>query len=132
MRPGMTDEQSADLKGRRLLIAEDEYMIALDMAEFFKNAGAEVIGPAGSVKDALALVVSEGGRLDGALLDVNLHNDKIYPVAEALSAEGVPFVFTTGYDANSIPQAYADVPRCDKPVDIHRLARLLSNAMLRS
>jgi DNA-binding LytR/AlgR family response regulator len=128
----MTDQQNTDLRGRRLLIAEDEYMIALDMAEFFKDAGAEVIGPAGSVKDALALVASEGGRLDGALLDVNLHNDKIYPVAEALSAEGVPFVFTTGYDAHAIPQAYADVPRCDKPVDIHRLARLLSNAMLRS
>ena len=74
----MTDQQNTDLRGRRLLIAEDEYMIALDLAEFFEDAGAEVIGPVGSVKDALALIVREGARLGGALLDVNLHNEKIY------------------------------------------------------
>jgi|tagenome__1003787_1003787.scaffolds.fasta_scaffold20986509_8 hypothetical protein len=128
----MTEQQGADLKGRRLLIAEDEYMIALDMADFFEEAGAEVIGPVGSVKDALALVARERGRLDGALLDVTLHNDKIYPVADALCAAGVPFVFATGYDAQSIPQAYADVPRCAKPVDRDQVARLLSAAVLRS
>src|SRR3982751_6680450 len=122
----MTDQQGIDLKGRRLLIAEDEYMVAFDLAQFFEDGGAEVVGPVGSVKDALALVASEGGRIDGALLDINLHDDKVYPVADALSAAGVPFVFATGYDAQAIPRAYADVPRCDKPVDRHRLARLLS------
>jgi DNA-binding LytR/AlgR family response regulator len=128
----MTDQHGTDLKGRRLLIAEDEYMVALDLAEFFEDAGAEVIGPVGSLKDALALVASEGGRLDGALLDVNLRNDKVYPVADALSAAGVPFVFATGYGDHAIPEAYSNVPRCDKPVDRHQLARLLSKAMLRS
>src|SRR4051794_27211697 len=67
MRRSMAEQEGADLKGRRLLIAEDEYIIAVDMAEFFEEAGAEVIGPVGSVKDALALVAREHGRLDGAL-----------------------------------------------------------------
>jgi DNA-binding LytR/AlgR family response regulator len=128
----MTDQQNDDLKGRRLLIVEDEYMIASDLTEFFEHAGAEVIGPVGSVKDALALIAREGERLDGALLDVNLRNDKVYPVADALFAAGVPFVFATGYDAHAVPEAYADVPRCDKPVDRRQLARLLSKAVLRS
>jgi DNA-binding LytR/AlgR family response regulator len=128
----MVDQPGADLTGRRLLIAEDEYMIAYDIAEFFKDAGAEVIGPVGSVKDALALIANEGARLDGALLDVNLRNDKVYPVADALSAAGVPFVFATGYDAHAIPEVYASVPRISKPVDRHQLARLLAKAVLRS
>jgi DNA-binding LytR/AlgR family response regulator len=127
----MMDQQGPDLRGRRLLIAEDEYMVAYDLAEFFEDAGAEVIGPVGSVKDALALIVEEGARLDGALLDVNLHNEKVFPVAEALSAAGVPFVFATGYDAYAIPEVYASVPQCSKPVDRHQLARLLAKAVLR-
>jgi DNA-binding NtrC family response regulator len=121
-------EQSHLLKGRHLLIVEDEYIIASDLAQSLEECGAEVIGPAGSVKDALELVERTGEHIDGAVLDVNLRNEPVYPVADALVAHGLPFVFTTGYDTVAIPEVYAGVPRCEKPVDIAQLVRLLAKA----
>lgn len=113
------------MPGRRLLVVEDEYMIAMELVSTLEELGAEVVGPAASVEDALALVGSDGDRLDAAVLDINLRDERVYPVADALAARGVPFVFATGYDATAIPPAYAATPRCEKPVDKARLARLL-------
>ena len=121
-------EQSYQLKGRHLLVVEDEYIIASDLARSLEDCGAEVIGPAGSVEDALELVERNGERIDGAVLDVNLRDERVYAVADALVAHSLPFVFTTGYDTVVIPEAYAGVPRCEKPVDIVRLVRLLAKA----
>ncbi|MCK1282598.1 response regulator [Bradyrhizobium sp. 44] len=119
----MTESQS--LLGRRLLVVEDEYMIAADLARALEDRGAEVIGPAGSVEDALNLVAAEQ-RIDGAVLDINLRGERSYPVADALRTRGVRFVFTTGYDAWAIPDAYAAVPRVEKPVNIKALSGLFS------
>ena len=116
-----------ELAGKRLLVVEDEYVIASDLADTLEHAGAEVVGPAGTVASALKLVESEGGRLDGAVLDVNLRNERVFQVADALAARGVPFILTTGYDESSIPPAYASRPRCEKPVDKLQLMRLLSS-----
>src|SRR4051794_10747290 len=69
-----------------------------------------------------------GGRLDGAVLDINLRNERVYSVADVLAARGVPFVFTTGYDAAVVPRPYSDAPRCEKPVDKERLIRCLSRS----
>jgi hypothetical protein len=77
------------------------------------------------VNEALRLLESENYHLDGAVLDINLQNDRVYPVAAELRSRGIPFVFTTGYEAEVVPKAYADVPRCDKPVDEQRLLRCL-------
>jgi DNA-binding NtrC family response regulator len=123
----MVEGAREGLAGKRLLVVEDEYMIASYLACALEDAGAEVIGPAGTVEDALELVESDGDRLDGAVLDVNLRDERVYPVADALAARGVPFVLATGYDKTSIPPAYADVPRCEKPVDKLQLIRLLSS-----
>jgi CheY-like chemotaxis protein len=117
-----------ELRGRRFLIVEDEYLLAADMAACLEAVGIDVVGPASSVKEALALFERDRGRLHGAVLDINLQNDRVYPVADALRSRGVPFVFTTGYDASAIPKCYADVPRCDKPVDEQRLIRCLRQA----
>jgi len=119
------------LVGRRLLVVEDEYMIATDLARSLEGLGVEVIGPVGSVEDALELVESDGDRLDGAVLDINLRGERVYPVADALVARGVPFVFTTGYDALVIPDAHAGAPRCEKPVDKMQLLRSLSGLKLK-
>ena len=100
-------------------------MIAIELAGILEELGAEVIGPAGSVEQALALLEA-AAPLDAAVLDINLREERVYPVAEALAARGVPFVFATGYDAAAIPPPYASAPRCEKPVDRARLAQLLA------
>jgi len=113
------------LSGRHILVVEDEYMIATDLAQSLEDLGVSVLGPAASVSDALALVAREG-PVDAAVLDINLGVEKVFPVADALHEQGVPFVFATGYDHWIIPTAYADVPRFEKPVDTRALARVLS------
>ncbi|MEA2990075.1 MAG: hypothetical protein QOG83_2786 [Alphaproteobacteria bacterium] len=123
----MAESGAESLKGRCLLVVEDEYLLAADLAASLESLGVEVVGPAASVEEALSLVENKGGRLDGAVLDINLRNERVYPVADVLTARGVPFVFTTGYDAMSIPTAYACTPRCEKPVDKAQLVRWLSN-----
>jgi CheY-like chemotaxis protein len=119
------DRTGHALVGQRLLIVEDEYLIAADLTQTLEKIGIVVVGPAGSVETALELVKEEGSRLDGAVLDVNLHGQRVYPVAEALAGCGVPFLFTTGYDAEAIPDLYSKVPRCEKPVDIQKLIQWL-------
>lgn len=120
----MAEGDIPGLRGLRLLIVEDEFLIAMDLAQTFEDLGIEVVGPAGSVADALELLEIEGDRLDGAVLDVNVRDQTVYPVADALAARGVPFVFATGYDAVLAPERHAGVPRCEKPVDKRQLASL--------
>lgn len=122
----MLDQRLSALGGRRVLVVEDDYVIASDLAHMLRSLGVHVIGPAASVRDALALMESNGS-LDGAVLDVNLANERVFPVAESLRARGVPFVFATGYAAWILPPEFADAPRCEKPVDPQALARLLSS-----
>ena len=123
----MADSWSEHLKGFRLLVVEDEYLVAADLTASLESLGAEVIGPAASVEEALSLLDNNGGGLDGAVLDINLQNERVYPVADVLTARGIPFVFTTGYDAAAVPTAYAWAPRCEKPVDKTQLVWWLSN-----
>src|SRR4051812_18699674 len=114
------------LRDRHILIVEDEYMIALSLAMLLEKRGATVVGPAGSVAEAMSLL-DAGTRLDAAVLDINLGREKAYPIADALAARAVPFIFTTGYDASAIPAPYAQVPRCEKPVMIDDLVDVLSD-----
>jgi CheY-like chemotaxis protein len=117
------NEPIPDLSGLRILIVEDEYLIAMDLADRLGDLGAEVIGPAGSVAEALAVVAAEGNRIDGAVLDVNLRNERVYPVADALAAQGIRFVFASGYDVGMTPAAYAGIARHVKPIDAVMVAR---------
>jgi CheY-like chemotaxis protein len=121
----MVEPQPDTLNGRRLLIVEDEYMIAADLAHALKDRGANVIGPAASTEEALELLETEH-HIDGAVLDINLGGERSYQVADALRARAVPFVFATGYDSWNIPDTYASVPCLEKPVNTRALARLLS------
>lgn len=111
---------------RRVLVVEDEYLIAADLAEWLAGCGIGVVGPAGSVEDALKLVETEGARIDGGVLDVNVGDQRVYPVADALAARGIPFVFATGYDEFSVADPYVNVPRYKKPLDKTLLARWLA------
>jgi DNA-binding response OmpR family regulator len=115
---------SGSLAGRRIFVVEDDYMIATLIAEAFAAQGAEIVGPAGSVKDALALA-KDRGRIDGAVLDVNLRGETIYPVADVLQSAGVPIVFLTGYGKSFIIPRFADRPCLQKPVRIEQLVQAL-------
>lgn len=116
--------QIPSLKGRRLLIVEDEFFLADDLAKALRGAGAEILGPIASVDDALDLL-DETERLDGAVLDLNLRGEMAYPVADAMIERGIPFVFVTGYDATQIPLRYRGVTRCEKPVHAFQVVTAL-------
>ncbi len=111
------------LSGKRILAVEDEYMLAQDLALFLEQLGATVVGPVGTVQAALGLATRE--TLDAAVLDVNLHNQPVYPVADVLVERGVPIVFATGYDELLMQRAYLNLPRCPKPLDKEALLRVL-------
>jgi DNA-binding LytR/AlgR family response regulator len=99
------------------LIVEDEYMLADDLRQEIEDAGAVVLGPAPDAQSALELVGGET-RIDGAVLDINLGGEVSYPIADALAARRIPFLFTTGYDASALPGRYAHVTRCEKPLRV--------------
>ncbi len=101
------------LKDRRILVVEDEYLIADLLASDLADAGAIVLGPVGSLGDAFELI-GEGALIDAAVLDVNLGGELVYPAADKLVESAVPFVFTTGYDPLSIPPRFAGIRCCEK------------------
>jgi len=114
----------------RILLVEDEYMIAQDTADGLRALGAEVVGPLSSVSKAMA-VVEQDCELDGAVLDINLQGQMVFPVADRLLARNVPIVFTSGYDENALPTRYTGVLLCQKPVTPQRLRSALSEALHR-
>lgn len=99
---------------RRVLIAEDELLIAIDLAEAFEREGARVIGPVSSVERALSLIEHEGA-IDFGILDLDLGGELVFPLADELAHRNIPFMFTTGYDAGAIPPRFEDVVRLEKP-----------------
>src|SRR3954447_12619025 len=103
------------LRGQQVLIVEDEYFLAQDLADYLQDLGVRVLGPVGSVAEALKLV--DTADVQAAVLDVNLRGERVCRVAALLRQGGVPFVFAAGYGGAREPAAYADVPRCIKPVD---------------
>ena len=112
------------LEGLKVLVVEDNLLLAEVTKILLEDSGCQVVGPAGWLQHGLELARSEA--LDGAILDINLHGEMSFPVAEVLRARGVPFVFVTGYEDRSIvPMAYRSAPRLDKPVADERLLEVL-------
>lgn len=118
------------LKGRRVLIVEDEYLLAEDLRLTLERFGAEVVGPVPSVGEAMA-TVADHPELDGAVLDMNLRGTMVFPVADLLVARGVPFFFTTGYSLSALPDRFASVQRFDKPFDPDLVAEALGRHLAR-
>ena len=112
----MLDGMAADVEGQRVLIVEDDYFLSEEMAMMFTAMGAKVVGPVGSLKDA-AYLVAEGRGIDGAVLDINLHGEHVFQVADMLTNQSIPFVFVTGYDRSVLPTRHSDARFCTKPVD---------------
>jgi CheY-like chemotaxis protein len=128
----MSDSQRNDgghwLAGKRLLVVEDEFLIALDIESILEGAGAEV-KTANRVDQALSLIES-GGPFDAAVLDLKLERETSVAIAERLQAQSVPFVFLTGAAADaSIVAHFANAPVVGKPFDSDTLFSALKKAM---
>lgn len=114
------------LAGRRVLVVEDEMLIAMSIEETLQGLGCVVVGPVGKLDDALRLAGDEA--LDAAVLDVTIRGGHVYPVAERLIARGVPFVLASGYGEWALPENLRDRPRLTKPFapqELGEQARLL-------
>lgn len=122
--------RAADARGPgegalRILLGEDEGLIALDLETVLVDLGYEVVGPMSSVADVMAAA----DDCDGALLDVNLRGELVFPAARVMLARGVPVIFSSGYDeAGQFPAEFRDVPRLMKPYDNSALRDLCTRA----
>lgn len=115
------------LSGRRVLVVEDEVMVSWVLEDMLVDLGYKIVGPAARVNQALVIVEAEA--IDLAILDINLNGEKSYPVADALTARGVPFAFSTGYNKDGMPAPYRDLPMLQKPYDTPELTALLSKLL---
>jgi len=121
----------APLSGRRVLVVEDEYLIASEVKRWLQAAGSEVLGPVPSVDRALDLIAE--GHPDVAVLDVNLGaGDDAYPIADRLGALGVPYLFATGDVRLTETSIYRDRPRLEKPFLARDLVRALTAILAES
>ena len=107
--------RTVPLAARRIMVVEDEALVALVLADQLAELGLSVVGPCSSVAEAKA--VADKGEFEAAILDVNLGGELVYPVADLLSSRGIPFVFVTGYGRESIDRRFANTPVLEKPVE---------------
>ncbi|HLI66399.1 MAG TPA: HWE histidine kinase domain-containing protein [Caulobacteraceae bacterium] len=111
------------IEGLRVLIVEDALLLALELESGLAEAGASVVGSAADVEEGLRMAALP---LDAAVLDANLNGESVLPVAEALRARRIPFVFATGYgDSKFTPQGF-DAPLIKKPYDVTQVAAALA------
>jgi PAS domain S-box-containing protein len=126
---GISEAEVTPTEGKqmshRMLIAEDEALVAIMMEDIALEFGWSVVGPFARTADALAAAKAE--PVDAAILDVSLNGELVYPVADVLAGRGVPFVFTTGYGAESIDRRFAHIPVLQKPIDWQALKQAFSN-----
>ncbi len=120
--PDATDDSSdAELPslvaGKRVLIVENRFILAEEVADFLLSLRCEPVGPAATLAEALALIDSDAA-IDAAVLDINLEDELVYPVAAKLQAAGTPFAFATGYNDRVIPPQWRHVPRLEKPYGV--------------
>jgi CheY-like chemotaxis protein len=108
-----TGTQSSTSARLRVLVVEDESLVAMFLEDVLADLGHEMLGPYSRVDAALPAAQSE--NFDVAILDVNVNGQAIFPVAEAIASRGLPFIFSTGYGQKSLPEQYRSRPTLDKP-----------------
>lgn len=97
----------------RVLVVEDESLVAMFLEDVLEDLGHQMVGPYSRVDAALTAAQAED--FDVAILDVNVNGQAIFPVAEAIAARGISFIFSTGYGQKSLPEEYRSRPTLDKP-----------------
>ncbi|MFN3837745.1 MAG: response regulator [Brevundimonas sp.] len=116
------------LTGRRVLVVEDESLVAMLIETILEDMDCIPVGPAASIDEGLRLL-ADTQDLDAALLDVNVAGQQIFPVADALKARGVPFVFSTGYGEGGLPDEWRGQPTVQKPFTEAAIRDALMKAM---
>jgi len=111
----------------RILVVEDDFLVGLQLEEDLRAAGHAVLGPCGSLQQALE--VSRGGLFDLAILDVNLRGHTVFPLAEELAERGLPLILLTGYQSADLPDRWRDRPHLTKPYDLDRLAATIAHVL---
>jgi DNA-binding response OmpR family regulator len=115
------------LVGKRVLIVEDEAVVAMALEDMLLHLGCVVVGPALRLKAALELASAE--PLDGAVLDINLGEDRSFPVAQILAHRNVPFLFATGYGHSGVEPPFTEIAVLAKPYSLAALAGCLSTIL---
>ncbi|HVG47149.1 MAG TPA: response regulator [Rubellimicrobium sp.] len=113
--------------GKRILVVEDEMIVAMLIEDILMDGGATVVGPAARVAKALDLLGTE--PVDAALLDVNLAGENTMPVAQELRRRGIPFAFATGYGAAGLPDGFASQPLLQKPFQERDLQEVMTRVL---
>jgi CheY-like chemotaxis protein len=121
-----TTSDREHLRGLRVLVVEDEFLLAIAVEEDLRAAGCVVVGPIGSLGPAMAAATTE--TFSAAVIDMNLNGTMAYPLADQLAERGIPFLLLTGYDRADLPERLRAVPRITKPYDamalVDQLARV--------
>lgn len=112
------------LGGLRVLVVEDQFLVAEDLRRSVLALGGDVLGPFANLSGARAAL--EETVIDFAVLDIRLDDEEVFPLADELSERDVPFVFATGYDSSVLPAKHRDRPRVEKPVSLQTLRDLVA------
>ncbi|MRX52304.1 response regulator [Paracoccus sp. S-4012] len=116
-----------DYPAKRVLIVEDEVLIAMHLEDMLASLGHEVVAAATRIGNAIEL--AREGDFDFAILDLNVAGTKSFPVADILRQRGIPFAFATGYGSEGLVDGYRDVPVLEKPYAPHDLERTIARAV---
>ena len=119
----------AALKGLRVLVVEDEALVALQLEDMLGELGCAVVGPASRVGQALQLLDQQ--QVDAAVLDLNIAGELVYPVADELTNRGLPYIFATGYGATALMAPYRGRPVLDKPYSRRELLQAMLDTLQR-
>ena len=111
----------------RVLVVEDDPLLAFDLADRLRDCDFTIVGPAATVAEALRLIEEAG--CDVAVIDVNLGHETAAPVAARLRSRSLPFVALSGYSANQYPSEFAGAPKLTKPVDDKSLMAAIRQCM---
>jgi DNA-binding LytR/AlgR family response regulator len=122
-----SEKKPMPLSGYRILVVEDEWLIAADVVHALEEAGASIVGPYGSVVDSFEHL-GDLDAIDGAVIDVGLGTETSFPLADAFRTTAMPFVFLTGVERSELPERFAHVPHMLKPFDADRIADMLVEA----
>jgi len=118
----------SELRDRRILVVEDEYLVAVSLCEALQDAGSQVIGPVTSVDTAIKAIEARP-QIDAAVVDINLGGVKAYVVADLLVARSIPFIFTSGYEQDALTARYPRIRNCQKSYAMATVGVALSGAL---